>query len=114
VLDAELFRALSPIHRFDALRAPLLVVHGETDSNVPVFEAEQVVAAARARGVPVEYLLFREEGHELSRVDNKAAFVARTAAWLERWLSSEPTAHDGTRSVARGAERASTAQASRL
>ena len=80
--DAELLRQLSPIHRFDALRAPLLVVHGETDSNVPLEEAEQVVAAARARGIPVEYLLFREEGHELARVANKQVFVERTVEWL--------------------------------
>jgi dipeptidyl aminopeptidase/acylaminoacyl peptidase len=84
--DAELLRSLSPIHRFDALRAPVLVVHGETDSNVPVEEAEQVVAAARARGVPVEYLLFREEGHELLRVRNKQAFVEATVQWLTAWL----------------------------
>jgi dipeptidyl aminopeptidase/acylaminoacyl peptidase len=84
--DAELLRSLSPIHRFDALRAPLLVVHGENDSNVPVEEAEQVVAAARARGIPVEYLLFREEGHDLARVRNKQLFVARTVEWLSGWL----------------------------
>jgi dipeptidyl aminopeptidase/acylaminoacyl peptidase len=84
--DAELLRELSPIHRFGALRAPILVVHGETDSNVPVEEAEQVVTAARVRGVPVEYLLFREEGHELARVRNKEVFVARTVEWLRGWL----------------------------
>jgi len=88
VRDAELLRSLSPIHRFDALRAPLLVVHGETDSNVPVEEAEQVVRAARAQGVPVEFLLFREEGHELLRVRNKRAFVERTVQWLTAWLSA--------------------------
>jgi dipeptidyl aminopeptidase/acylaminoacyl peptidase len=88
--DAELLRNLSPIHRFDALRTPLLVVHGETDSNVPLEEAEQVVAAARARGVPVEFLLFREEGHELLRVRNKEAFVARTVEWLSGWLCPMP------------------------
>lgn len=86
--DAELLRSLSPIHRFDALRAPLLVVHGETDSNVPLEEAEQTVTAARARGVPVEFLLFREEGHELLRVSNKRAFVERSVEWLVAWLAS--------------------------
>jgi dipeptidyl aminopeptidase/acylaminoacyl peptidase len=92
--DAELLRSLSPIHRFDALRAPILVVHGETDSNVPVEEAEQVVTAARARGVPVEYLLFREEGHELARVRNKEVFVERTVEWLRAWLHPGADARD--------------------
>jgi dipeptidyl aminopeptidase/acylaminoacyl peptidase len=92
--DAELLRSLSPIHRFDALRAPILVVHGETDSNVPVEEAEQVVTAARARGIPVEYLLFREEGHELARVRNKEVFVERTVEWLRAWLHPGADARD--------------------
>jgi dipeptidyl aminopeptidase/acylaminoacyl peptidase len=86
VQHAQLLRELSPIHRFSALRAPLLVVHGENDSNVPVEEAEQVVARARAQQVPVEYLLFREEGHELVRVRNKELFVQAAADWLSRWL----------------------------
>lgn len=90
VHDAELLRSLSPIHRFDALRAPLLVVHGENDTNVPVEEAEAVVAAARARRVPVEYLFFREEGHELLRVANKEVFVERTVAWLLARLAPAP------------------------
>jgi dipeptidyl aminopeptidase/acylaminoacyl peptidase len=90
--DAELLRSLSPIHRFDALRAPLLVVHGENDSNVPLEEAEQAVTAARVRGVPVEFLLFREEGHDLLRVRNKQAFVERTVEWLSTWLSGEVSA----------------------
>jgi dipeptidyl aminopeptidase/acylaminoacyl peptidase len=86
VQHAELLRELSPIHRFAALKTPLLVVHGENDSNVPVEEAEQVVARARAQQVPVEYLLFREEGHELVRVRNKELFVQAAADWLGRWL----------------------------
>ena len=112
--DAELLRALSPIHRFDALRAPLLVVHGETDSNVPVEEAEQVVAGARARNVPVEYLLFREEGHELERLENKEAFVVRTCEWLTERLAEPPST--STASVppgSAGAERSGQAAASR-
>jgi dipeptidyl aminopeptidase/acylaminoacyl peptidase len=94
--DAALLRSLSPIHRFDALRAPILVVHGETDSNVPLEEAEQVVAAARARGVPVEFLLFREEGHELLRVRNKVAFVERTVEWVSAWLSGREPSLDAS------------------
>ena len=82
VRDAALLRALSPIHRFDALRAPLLVVHGANDSNVPVEEAEQVVAAARGRGVPVDYLLVAGEGHEIAAVHNRETFVRTTVDWL--------------------------------
>jgi dipeptidyl aminopeptidase/acylaminoacyl peptidase len=80
--DAALLRALSPIHRFHALRAPLLVVHGANDSNVPVEEAEQVVARAREHDIPVEYLLIAGEGHELARLDSRELFVRTTVDWL--------------------------------
>ena len=88
VRDADLLRALSPIHRIDRLTAPLLVVHGADDTNVPVEEAEQVVAALAARGVEHEYLLFEGEGHELLSTPNRVAFVRATVAWLTRHLRS--------------------------
>jgi dipeptidyl aminopeptidase/acylaminoacyl peptidase len=89
VRDADLLRALSPIHRIDRLVAPLLVVHGSDDTNVPVEEAEQVVAALAARGVEHEYLLFEGEGHELLATPNRVTFVQSTVAWLTRHLRVE-------------------------
>ncbi len=84
--DAALLRDLSPIHQLAALRAPLLVVHGENDSNVPLGEATQIVSAARARGVPAELLLFPGEGHELLQRKNREHFVRTTVAFLARQL----------------------------
>ena len=84
--DAALLRDLSPIHRIDRLTAPLLVVHGGADTNVPVEEAEQVVAALAARGVEHEYLLFPDEGHELLATPNRVTFVQATVAWVRRHL----------------------------
>jgi dipeptidyl aminopeptidase/acylaminoacyl peptidase len=89
VHDADLLHDLSPLHRFDRLRAPLLVVHGANDTNVPVVEAEETVAAARARGVAVEYLLFEGEGHELQSIANREVFVRRTVDWLVRMLGTD-------------------------
>ncbi|MDT5043438.1 MAG: hypothetical protein QOE51_4423 [Actinoplanes sp.] len=86
VLDAELLRELSPITRIDRLRAPLLVVHGENDSNVPVIEAEQVVAALLARGAEHRYLLFPDEGHELLHRWSRAEYLREAVDWLTRHL----------------------------
>jgi len=93
--DAELLRRLSPIHRIDRLRAPLLVVHGDEDTNVPVHEAEQVVAALTDRGVEHRYLLFRGEGHELLDTANRVAFVQATVAWVTRHLDVPADALSG-------------------
>lgn len=87
-VDGELLRALSPLHRMDRLVAPLLVVHGDHDTNVPLHEAEQTLAAARAAGVPTRYLLFEGEGHELARTENRVRFVAETVAWVRAHLGA--------------------------
>ncbi|GAB1693345.1 S9 family peptidase [Krasilnikovia sp. M28-CT-15] len=86
VADAALLHDLSPITRIDRLRAPLLVVHGANDSNVPVIESEQVVAALAERGVPHHYLLFPGEGHELLHRDARAEYLRVTVDWLARHL----------------------------
>ncbi|MFI1992162.1 S9 family peptidase [Actinoplanes sp. NPDC020271] len=86
VADAALLRELSPLHRIDRLRAPLLIVHGENDSNVPVIEADQVAGALAARGAPHRYLLFPGEGHELLHRTSRAEFLRATIEWLTRYL----------------------------
>ncbi len=86
VTDAELLADLSPITRIDRLRTPLMIVHGTNDSNVPVIEAEQVVAALTARGVEHKYLLFPDEGHELLHRSSRADYLRETVDWLETHL----------------------------
>ncbi|MET8153809.1 S9 family peptidase [Actinoplanes sp. NPDC049668] len=90
VADAGLLRDLSPITRIDRLRAPLMIVHGENDSNVPVIEAEQVVAALTELGVPHRYLLFPDEGHELQHRSSRARYLRETVAWLTAHLAPAP------------------------
>jgi dipeptidyl aminopeptidase/acylaminoacyl peptidase len=80
--DRNLLRELSPVHRMDRLAAPLLVVHGRNDTNVPVHEAELAVHGAKAAGVDVRYLLFDDEGHEIQRLDNRRTFVHAVTDWL--------------------------------
>jgi dipeptidyl aminopeptidase/acylaminoacyl peptidase len=43
------------------------MMHGANDTNVPVVEADQVVESLKKRGVPVEYVLFPDEGHGFER-----------------------------------------------
>ena len=87
VADADLLHDLSPMTRIDRLRTPLMVVHGENDSNVPRIEAEQVVAALRERGVPHRYVLFPDEGHELLHRSSRADYLRETLGWLTTHLS---------------------------
>jgi dipeptidyl aminopeptidase/acylaminoacyl peptidase len=69
--EAEMLHALSPIHKVGAVRTPLIVLHGANDTNVPVVEAEQVVNSLKSRNVPVEYVLFPDEGHGWRKMANR-------------------------------------------
>ncbi|MGW3204115.1 prolyl oligopeptidase family serine peptidase [Streptomyces sp. NPDC001135] len=87
VADRELLHALSPMSRIDALRVPVLAVHGEHDTNVPPGESEQFVRAARERGLTAEVLTLRDEGHDFLRADNRRLFRRAAADWLQRHLT---------------------------
>ncbi len=71
VTQREMLRSLSPIHKLDRITTPLFVLHGANDTNVPVVEAEQIVSAMRARGIPVKYTLFPDEGHGWRKTVNR-------------------------------------------
>jgi dipeptidyl aminopeptidase/acylaminoacyl peptidase len=87
VNDRELLERLSPLRRVDALSAPLLVVHGAHDTNVPVGESEQIVDALRQAGRDVSYLLFSDDGHGIVKRENRAALATAIKEWLNRAFS---------------------------
>jgi dipeptidyl aminopeptidase/acylaminoacyl peptidase len=84
--DAALLRELSPIHRVDRITAPLLVVHGAHDTNVPIVEAQQVVDALRERGASPGFLVFDDEGHEVRGTENRVLFVREVVRWVTAHL----------------------------
>ena len=85
--EAELLRDLSPIHRVDRVRAPTIVLHGANDTNVPVVEAEQVVASLERRGVPVRYVLFPDEGHGFRKTENRITATSEIVRWFDAYLN---------------------------
>ena len=68
--DPEFLASVSPIHKVDRIKTPLLVIHGENDPRVPVGEARQIAAAIMARGGIVDTLIFPDEGHGASKRPN--------------------------------------------
>ncbi len=80
--DYVLLEAISPLRAADNIDVPLLVVHGELDTNVPIGEAQQIVAALRALDRPVEYLELAGEGHEYRREDSRRRLIERVRDFL--------------------------------
>jgi len=85
--EAALLRALSPIHKIDRVVAPTAVLHGANDTNVPVVEAAQVVASLEGRGVPVEYVLFPDEGHGFKKTANILRSIETIVRWFATYLA---------------------------
>lgn len=82
--DREFLTQISPLNHVDQITAPLIVIHGANDPRVPLTEAEQMVAALKARNVPVEFLVFADEGHGLVRLKNKEVAYRAIVAFLEQ------------------------------
>jgi dipeptidyl aminopeptidase/acylaminoacyl peptidase len=84
--DGWLLANLSPMHHLDTIRAPLLVIHGSLDSNVPLGEAHQLVSALRARGRMVEYLELENEGHEYQRMSSRMRLMETVLGFFHQTL----------------------------
>jgi dipeptidyl aminopeptidase/acylaminoacyl peptidase len=84
--EAEMLRRLSPLTRIDRVKAPTIVLHGANDTNVPVIEAEQVVENLRKRNVPVEYVLFPDEGHGWRKTPNRIRSTVSIVKFFEKYL----------------------------
>ena len=87
--DRALLEDLSPLHQAESIRAPLLVVHGEHDTNVPIGEARQIVAALQDLGRPVDYLELAGEGHDYRRPSSRRVLIAAMVDFLREHLRPE-------------------------
>ncbi|MGC3956156.1 MAG: prolyl oligopeptidase family serine peptidase [Propionicimonas sp.] len=72
----------SPIHHLDGLSCPMLILQGGEDRVVPPAQAEQMVQAVRAKGLPVAYVFFPDEGHGFRRSENVIATAQAALAFL--------------------------------
>ena len=88
VTQKDLLASLSPIHKLDRIKAPTLVLHGANDTNVPVVEAQQVVDTLKKRGVPVDLVLFPDEGHGFRKTPNRVKSTVSLVEWFEKYLSA--------------------------
>ena len=88
--EGEMLDRLSPLTRIDNVKAPTLVLHGANDTNVPVIEAEQVVASLKKRGISVDYVLFPDEGHGFQKLPNRIRSNVALVRWFARWLAVKP------------------------
>jgi dipeptidyl aminopeptidase/acylaminoacyl peptidase len=86
VTDRDMLAAISPMTMLDRLTAPVLLTHGDRDTNVPVLESIQAHQELAALGAPAELLLLKGEGHTIVGRENLLQLSERVAEWFDRWL----------------------------
>lgn len=86
----------SPLTHVDRIAKPLLIGQGYNDPRVKFTEAEQIVDAMRAKGIPVTYVVYPDEGHGFARPENRTSFYGVTEAFLKQHLGgrAEPIGSD--------------------
>lgn len=91
-----LLKARSPLTHTGNIQRPLLIAQGANDPRVKQAESDQIVAAMKAKNIPVTYVLYPEEGHGFAEPANRTSFYAISEAFLSGCLGGayEPIGGD--------------------
>jgi dipeptidyl aminopeptidase/acylaminoacyl peptidase len=84
--DAERLRRISPLFNAENIKVPMMVLQGANDPRVLKVESDEVVAAAKKNGVPVEYIVFPDEGHGFVKKANEIKGYSAVIAFLDKYV----------------------------
>ena len=88
--DSVRLRAISPLFHTGNVTKPVLVLQGGQDPRVLQVESDEIVAGVKANGVPVEYVLFEDEGHGFNKKENEIEAYRSILTFLDTYLKKEP------------------------
>ena len=84
--EEEFLKSRSPLFYVDRIKIPLLIIQGANDPRVKQSESEQIVEALKNKGIDHEYILFPDEGHSISRPENRMKFYSAAEKFLAKYL----------------------------
>jgi dipeptidyl aminopeptidase/acylaminoacyl peptidase len=84
--DTDRLTAISPLFHAQNIVKPLLVVQGANDPRVLQVESDELVEEVRANNIPVEYVLFADEGHGFRKRVNRVTASEAYLSFLEQHL----------------------------
>ncbi|HEY0597532.1 S9 family peptidase [Sphingopyxis sp.] len=88
--DADYLRKISPVFHADNIKKPLLVLQGANDPRVLPVESEDIVARVKANGVPVDYVVFADEGHGFRKKANQIVAYRKILEFLDTHVKRVP------------------------
>jgi dipeptidyl aminopeptidase/acylaminoacyl peptidase len=84
--DEEYHKSISPLFHSEQIVRPLMVLQGANDPRVLQIESDEIVEAVKANGVPVEYIVFDDEGHGFAKKKNRIAGFRAIREFLDLHL----------------------------
>ena len=87
----QLYVDQSPLFNADKIHTPLLLLHGNADTNVPLIESLQMFTALKLLGREVALVEVAGENHHILEYSKKEKWLATQMAWFAKWLKDDPT-----------------------
>ena len=87
----QLYVDQSPLFNADKIHTPLLLLHGDADTNVPVIESLQMFTALKLLGREVALVEVKGENHHILDYGKREKWLATQMAWFQRWLKDDPS-----------------------
>ena len=87
--DSVRLKKISPLFHTDKVTKPLIVLQGAQDPRVLQVESDEIVAGVRKNGVPVEYVLFEDEGHGFVKKENQIKAYSKVLEFLDVYLKKD-------------------------
>jgi dipeptidyl aminopeptidase/acylaminoacyl peptidase len=88
----DMLREISPLFHADQIKKPLIVLQGANDPRVVKPESDDIVAAVKKNGVPVEYVVFPDEGHGFTKRANQIQGYGAIREFLDKYLKGATVA----------------------
>ncbi len=90
--DSVMLKNTSPLYNYEKITKPLIVFQGANDVRVLPVESDEIVTGVRKNGVPVEYVVFPDEGHGFVKKENQITTAKRTLEFLDKYLKPKTKA----------------------
>jgi dipeptidyl aminopeptidase/acylaminoacyl peptidase len=90
--DSVMLKRTSPLFNYQKINKPLIVFQGSNDVRVLPVESEEIVAGVKRNGVPVEYVVYPNEGHGFTKKENQNTTAIRTLAFLDKYVKGDSSA----------------------
>jgi dipeptidyl aminopeptidase/acylaminoacyl peptidase len=87
--DSVHLKQASPLYNYQKITKPLIVFQGSNDVRVLPVESDEIVAGVKKNGVPVEYVVYPDEGHGFVKKENQITTSQRTLEFLDKYLKAK-------------------------